>query len=80
MNTDILSKVKGITADILGTEASEINLRSEFLADLNASLEEMAEIIKKVEEEFDIELEYDDIVEDIPTLAHLMQLIEEAQI
>lgn len=66
-----------IIADILGIEdVSEISRDAEFIADLNASFDEIQKIIKTVEERFDVELGVED-PEEVVSVAQLIELVEE---
>lgn len=66
-----------LIADILGVEdVSEISREAEFIADLNASFDEIQKIIKAVEERFDIELGIED-PEELVSVIQLIELVEE---
>lgn len=66
-----------IIADILGVEdVSEISRDAEFIADLNASFDEIQKIIKTVEEKFDVELGVED-PEEVISVSQLIELVEE---
>lgn len=69
-----------IIAQTLGVEdISEITRDSEFIADLNGSLEEVQSIIKSVEDKFDIELGISD-PEELISVSQLLDLSDEALI
>jgi len=71
-------QIIAIIADTLGVDdVSEITREAEFYADLNASDTEVAQIIKTLEEKFDLELGLSNPAE-LNNVAQLIDLVEEA--
>ena len=54
-------RIKSITADVLGIDAGEINTDSAFAADLGADSLEIFQIMCRLEEDFDMNLTYDEM-------------------
>lgn len=73
--SDILAKVKDITAEYLGLEIEEINDDHSFVVDLNADSLDIVELTIAIEEEFEIEIS-DEEAEEIDTVGELVALIE----
>lgn len=57
---DTLEKVKGIVAEQLGIDASEITLESSFEGDLKADSLDRVELIMSLEEAFSLEISDDE--------------------
>ena len=76
----VLETLKEIIADAMGNrlkiEASNINESTEFIADLHADSVDIATIICDIEDEFNIEIE-DDQLEGIETVGDVAQRIEQ---
>ncbi|WBW99752.1 acyl carrier protein [Oceanirhabdus sp. W0125-5] len=56
----IFEKIKGIIADRLGIDESEIKLESNFVDDLGADSLDVVELVMALEEEFEIEIPDED--------------------
>lgn len=54
-------RIKSITADVLGIDAGEINTDSAFATDLGADSLEIFQIMCRLEEDFDMNLTYDEM-------------------
>ncbi len=76
----ILETLKEIIADAMGSrlkiEASDINESTDFIADLHADSVDIATIICDIEDEFNIEIE-DDQLEGIETVGDVAERIEQ---
>lgn len=76
----VLETLKEIIADAMGNrlkiEASDINESTEFIADLHADSVDIATIICDIEDEFNIEIE-DDQLEGIETVGDVAERIEQ---
>jgi acyl carrier protein len=57
--TEIESRVKKVTAEVLGVKESEITLESRFVEDLGAESSQSLEMVASFEDEFNIEMEED---------------------
>lgn len=58
--SNIETRVKGIIAELLGLEESEVTAAKALIADLGADGVDMAELVMDLEDEFDIEIPYED--------------------
>ena len=58
MNT--LEKVRAIIVEQLGVDPAEVTVEASFLEDLGADSLDTAELVMALEEEFDIEIKYED--------------------
>lgn len=76
----VLETLKEIIADAMGNrlkiKASDINESTEFIADLHADSVDIATIICDIEDEFNIEIE-DDQLEGIETVGDVAERIEQ---
>ncbi len=76
----VIETLRNIIADAMGArlkiDASEINEDTEFIADLHADSVDIATIICDIEDEFDIEIE-DEQLEGISTVGDVAERIEE---
>lgn len=76
----VLETLKEIIADAMGNrlkiEASDINESTEFIADLHADSVDIATIICDIEDEFNIEIE-DEQLEGIETVGDVASRIEQ---
>ncbi len=76
----VLETLKNIIADAMGSrlkmDVSEINENTEFIADLHADSVDIATIICDIEDEFDIEIE-DEQLEGIETVGDVAERIEQ---
>ena len=76
----VLETLKEIIADAMGNrlkiDASDINEDTEFIADLHADSVDVATIICDIEDEFNIEIE-DEQLEGIETVGDVANRIEE---
>lgn len=57
--TEIESRVKRVTAEVLGVEETDIKAESRFVDDLGAESVQSLELVAAFEDEFDIEMEED---------------------
>ncbi len=58
--SDVLGRVKEVTAQLLKVDAGSIKPESKFVEDLGAQSIQSIELIAAFEEEFDIEMDEDD--------------------
>ncbi len=72
---DIKAKVKEIIVDELGVEESEITLEASFIEDLGADSLDTVELIMKLEEEFDIDIEDED-AEKLVTVGKVIEYLK----
>lgn len=72
---DIYERVKGIIAEQLGVEESEIKPPSSFVDDLGADSLDVVELVMALEEEFNIEIPDED-AEQIGTVEEAVEYIE----
>ncbi len=72
--SDIIDRVKKITAEQLGVEESEVNAESSFVDDLGADSLDTVELVMALEEEFDCEIP-DDQAESITTVKTAVEYI-----
>ena len=70
-------KLKGIIADVLNVDASDITMETTFVDDLGADSLDIFQIIMGIEEEFDIEIDNDD-AEKIVTVGDAVEQIRTA--
>ena len=71
-------KIKGIVAEILDLEASEINEDAKIIDDLGADSIAVMEIVMELEEEFDVEVPTEDILT-LLTVADIIAYVEAKQ-
>ena len=71
----MFEKIKGIIADQLGLDASEITMESSFVDDLGADSLDIVELIMALEEEFDIEFPDED-AEKVSTVGDVVEYIK----
>lgn len=75
-----IDKIKSIIADVMGARLriheDDITENTEFIADLHADSVDIATIICEIEDEFDIEIE-DEQLEGIRTVGDVAERIEE---
>ena len=71
-------KIKGIVAEILDLEVSEINEDSKIIDDLGADSIAVMEIVMELEEEYDVEVPTEDILT-LLTVADIIAYVEEKQ-
>ena len=79
MDLNKLNKLTKLIADTLGTNQNMLDSKTEFLADLNASPEEISQLLQQVESKFDLEFDSGQ-GKNISTIADLIQLIEETEL
>ena len=70
-------KLKQIIADVLNVDAEEVTMESTFVDDLGADSLDIFQIVMGIEEEFDIEIDNDE-VEKITTVADAVEKIKTA--
>ncbi|SDG96773.1 acyl carrier protein [Alteribacillus persepolensis] len=75
---DTLERVKGIVADRLGVEESEVTKEATFKDDLGADSLDVVELVMELEDEFDLEIS-DEEAEKISTVADVVNYIEAQQ-
>lgn len=71
----IFDKVKGIIAEQLGVDASEVKLESSFVDNLGADSLDIVELVMALEEEFDIEIPDED-AEKVSTVGDVVEYIK----
>ncbi|WP_026882324.1 acyl carrier protein [Clostridium akagii] len=71
----MFDKIKGIIAEQLGLDASEIAMESSFVDDLGADSLDIVELIMALEEEFDIEFPDED-AEKVATVGDVVNYIK----
>ena len=71
----IFEKIKGIVAEQLGIEESEIKLETNFIEDLGADSLDLFQVIMELEDEFNVKVED---VENIKTVQDAVKFIEVA--
>ena len=71
-------KIKGIVAEILDLEASEINEDAKIIDALGADSIAVMEIVMELEEEFDVEVPTEDIL-NLLTVADIITYVEAKQ-
>lgn len=74
--SDTLARVTNIIIDLLGVEASEIELKSRFREDLEADSLDLVELIMAFEEEFEGEIS-DEEAQSITTVGEAVTYIDE---
>ncbi len=62
MSKTVYERVRRLVADTLGVDESEVTPDADFLDDLNADPNEVAELLLSIEEEFGIRIPEDDAV------------------
>lgn len=72
-----LEKLKQIIADVLNVDTDEIEMETTFVDDLGADSLDIFQIIMGIEEEFDIEIDNEE-VEKIVTVADAVEKIRNA--
>ncbi|KRN76326.1 acyl carrier protein [Weissella minor] len=73
-NEEIFNKVQAILMDQFDLESNEVQLTTNFENDMEVDSLDLFEVLNKVEEEFDIELE---VAEDIASVQDLVNKIQE---
>ena len=71
----MLEKIKGIIADQLGVEEEEITLEASFQDDLGADSLDLFEMVMEFEDEFDIEIETEEL-ETMETVGAIVTYLE----
>ncbi|AEV94434.1 acyl carrier protein [Pediococcus claussenii] len=71
---ETFAKVKDVIAEQMDTDASKLTMETSFSKDLEADSLDIFEVIDKLEDEFDIEIETDD---DMDTVGKLVDYISE---
>ena len=59
----MLEKMKEIIADQLGVSEDEVTLEASFKEDLDADSLDLFELVMALEEEYDVEIPFDDLAE-----------------
>lgn len=70
----IFEKIKAITAEQLGVDASTLTMETSFQEDLNADSLDLFQVIMELEDEFNIQIEDTD---DIVTIGDAVKFIKE---
>ncbi|KRL11116.1 acyl carrier protein [Schleiferilactobacillus perolens] len=70
---DVLNKIKDIIADQLDKDASKITETTNFKEDLDADSLDVFEVVDKIEDEFDVEIDSD---ESIATVGDLVTYVD----
>lgn len=73
-NEEIFNKVQAILMDQFDLKSNEVQLTTNFENDMEVDSLDLFEVLNKVEEEFDIELE---VAEDIASVQDLVNKIQE---
>ena len=73
---DIFEKVRGIVAEQLSVDATEVKAESNFQNDLGADSLDTVELVMALEEHFDIEIP-DEAAEGITTVGDAVKYIQE---
>lgn len=73
---DVLSRVRGIVAEVIGVDLSEVSEQSHFINDLGADSLDTVELVMALEEEFDIEVP-DESAEMLQTVGQVVDWLEE---
>lgn len=71
----MLEKIKPIIAEQLGVEESEVTLEASFSEDLGADSLDLFEMVMEFEDEFDIEIETDEL-ETMKTVGDIVKYLE----
>lgn len=74
----MLEKLKEILAEELDVEMEEVTLEANFKEDLEADSLDMMQLVMEIEEEFDIEVETEELAS-IKTVGDLVAYIEKKQ-
>jgi len=74
----MLEKLKEILAEELDVEMDEVTLEANFKEDLEADSLDMMQLVMEIEEEFDIEVETEELAS-IQTVGDLVAYIEKKQ-
>lgn len=72
----MFKKLQAICSEVVGVEESEVKPSSHFYDDLGVSVDELAEIITRVSQVFNIKIEKEDI-ETLVSVGDLLEFIEE---
>lgn len=72
----VLGKVKELISDQFGTDIETISMDTAFAEDLNADSLDVVELIMAIEEEFDLEID-DNEVENIKSVGDLVNFIND---
>ncbi|HQC36582.1 MAG TPA: acyl carrier protein [Bacillota bacterium] len=72
----VLEKIEALISEQFGVDKSEISLNTSFVEDLNADSLDVVEFIMALEEEFDIQINDED-VENIKTVGDVVNYINE---
>jgi acyl carrier protein len=75
VNTDIFERFKTTAVKLLAVEPEAVTLQASFADDLDADSLDLTELVMALEEEFDIEVDEDEL-EDIRTVGDAYALIE----
>ena len=73
-------KLKDIIVDVMGCNPDEITMDTTFVDDLGADSLDIFQIIMGIEEEFDIEIPYDEIIEEnFNSVEAMAEMVERLQ-
>lgn len=72
--SEITETIQRISCDITGAIPETVNTESNFVEDLRADSLDMMEIVMKIEDEFDIEIQDED-VENIKTVGQAIEYV-----
>ena len=75
VNPEIFDRFKKCTVQLLSVEPEQVTLEASFGDDLDADSLDLTELVMALEEEFDIEVDEDEL-EDIRTVGNAYALIE----
>ena len=73
-------KLQSIIAEVLNIDADEVTMDKTFVDDLGADSLDVFQIIMGIEEEFDIEIPYDEIIEEnFNSVEAMAEMVERLQ-
>ena len=74
MSDENFERFKRCAVDVLSVEADQVTLEARFAEDLDADSLDLVELVKELEEEFDITVEEEELQE-LPTIGDAFKLI-----
>lgn len=72
----VLEKIEALISEQFGVDKADINLNTSFVEDMNADSLDVVEFIMALEEEFDIQINDED-VENIKTVGDVVNYVNE---
>ena len=73
--SEVYDRVKRIVVDRLGVEEGQVSLEASFKEDLGADSLDVVELVMELEDEFDLEISYED-AEKITTVGDVVKYIQ----